>query len=105
VIDSNSRIEEGSIVYHVLGYLADNPEAEDTLEGIVEWWLLQQRIKYEMARVKEALQELLAKGFITEVRGPEKSPFYRINQQKREEIERLLNQHTERRSAEPTRKD
>jgi hypothetical protein len=92
VSHSKDSIERGSLLFQVLEYLADHTEAEDTLEGIVEWWLLEQSIKYEMARVKEALQELIAKGLIMEVEGPGRDTFYRINNQKRGEIETLLKQ-------------
>ena len=49
---------------NILAYLVDHPKAQDTLEGIVEWWLLEQKITYETARVKEALSELVNRGMI-----------------------------------------
>jgi DNA-binding MarR family transcriptional regulator len=92
VSHSKNSIERGSLLFQVLEYLADHMEAEDTLQGIVEWWLLEQRIKYETAHVKRALQELIAKGLIVEVTGPGRDTSYRINNQKRGEIESLLKQ-------------
>jgi hypothetical protein len=48
------------IVYEILAYLVDHPEAQDTVEGIVAWWVLEQRLKRQTSRVKEALAELVA---------------------------------------------
>ena len=50
------------IGYQIMAYLVDHPNARDTLEGIVEWWLLEREIKFETARVKEALSNLVAGG-------------------------------------------
>ena len=51
----------------VLAYLVEHPDAQDTLEGILEWWLLERQIKFQTARVKEVLSELVAKGLDSEV--------------------------------------
>ena len=81
-----------SLTYQVLSYLIENPKAEDTLEGVLHWWLLQERIGYEMKRVKQALEELAVRNFVTEVNGPENRIFYRINEAQRNEIEAFLEQ-------------
>ena len=54
--------DEPEIGDEILAYLVDHPKARDTLEGIVEWWLLEREIKFETARVKEALSNLVAGG-------------------------------------------
>ena len=80
------------LTYQVLSYLVENPKAEDTLEGVLQWWLLQERIGYEMKRVKQALEDLAVRNFVTEVNGPGNRIFYRINEAKRNEIEAFLEQ-------------
>ena len=75
---------------NILAYLVDHPKAQDTLEGIVEWWLLEQKITYETARVKEALSELVNRGMILEKKGTDSRTHYRINQKKYEEIKKLV---------------
>ncbi len=82
--------DESKIGNEILAYLVENPKAQDTLEGIVEWWLLEQKIKYETARVQEALSELVANGLILEKKGPDSQTHYRINQKKYEEIKKLV---------------
>jgi hypothetical protein len=79
------------IGYQILTYLAEHPEAQDTLEGIVEWWLLERQIKFQTARVKEALSELVVKGLILEKKGPDSQTHYRINQARHKKIQELLN--------------
>lgn len=85
------------IVNEILAYLTEHPKAQGTLEGIVEWWLLEQRIKRETTRVKEALAELIAKGFLLEERRDGRL-HYRINQHKQKEIQALLEKRAEGRT-------
>ena len=66
----------------VLRYLLEHPEAEDTVDGIVEWWLLRQRIKYETSRVKTALSGLMHEGFVLERKGAGSQVRYRVNKRK-----------------------
>ena len=81
--------------YQILTYLFENPEAQDTLEGIVEWWLLGRAIKFETARVKEALSELGSKGLILEKKGSDSQTHYRINQAIHQKIQKLLDRKNE----------
>lgn len=76
----------------ILAYLVDYPKAQDTLEGIIEWWLLERRIKYEAARVKDALTALVANGMILERKGPDSQTYYRINQARYKIIQVMLDQ-------------
>lgn len=78
------------IGYYILEYLADHPDAEDTLEGIMGWWLLEQKIKYETARVKETLGDLVNKGIVVECRTENLPVRYRMNKSKKSEIQNLL---------------
>jgi hypothetical protein len=68
----------------------EHPNARDTLEGIVEWWLLEQQIKFQTARVKDALSDLVDRGLILEHKGLDSQIHYRINQSRYEEIQELF---------------
>ncbi|HXU76244.1 MAG TPA: hypothetical protein VN794_06720 [Methylomirabilota bacterium] len=46
----------------ILDYLTENPAAQDTVRGIVEWWLLKQKIAQSTADVEAALANLVAEG-------------------------------------------
>ena len=64
---------------YILGYLVEHPEAGDTLEGIVEWWLLHQKIRFETRTVSQAVAELVAQELIVEQKGPDARTVYRAN--------------------------
>jgi hypothetical protein len=74
----------------ILRYLTKHPFSQTTLDGIAEWWLLEQKIENQMTVVKKALSELLAKGYVLENRRGEWMVSYRLNQRKLEEIQQLL---------------
>ena len=48
----------------ILSYLGKHPEAGDTLEGIVTWWLDQERIDRIVDDVADTLKNLEQKGNI-----------------------------------------
>jgi hypothetical protein len=74
---------------YILGYLLDHPEAGDTLEGIVEWWLLHQRIRFETRNVSQAVAELVAQGLIVKQKGPDSRIIYKANRSS-ENIQTML---------------
>ena len=78
------------VVHEILMYLAEHPNAQDTLEGIVEWWLLEQEIKRWTAQVKEALAELVAKGLVLEHKGKDARIRYQVNPRRSKEIQVFL---------------
>jgi hypothetical protein len=83
--------ERRQACHYILGYLIDNPNAGDTLEGIVEWWLLQQRIRFETLTVAQAVAKLVEDGLIVEQRGPDSRVIYRANRSK-ENTQAMLNE-------------
>ena len=86
--------EKSHIVHEILTYLAEYPDSNDTLEGIVEWWLLERRIENQTAKVKEALAELVAKGLLIE-KERDGRIHYRINGRKHGEIQALLKERSD----------
>lgn|SRR5690349_4997188 len=78
------------VSYYILAYLSENPEAGDTFEGIVEWWLLRQRIKFETRNVSEAVTKLVSEGLIVEHEGSDSRIFYRVNTTKKQDVKSLL---------------
>ena len=74
---------------HILSYLLDNPEAGDTLEGIVDWWLLKQRIRFETLTVAQAVAQLVNDGFVIAQQGPDSRIIYRANRRS-ENIQAML---------------
>jgi hypothetical protein len=74
----------------ILTYLAENPDAQDTLAGIAEWWLLERQIKTQTAAVKEALAELVSGELVLERKGKDSQAHYRINRRRLKEIKGML---------------
>lgn len=76
-LDENKEKREAC--QYILAYLLDNPDAGDTLDGIVEWWLLHQRIRAETRTVSQAVAKLVSDGLIVEQKGPDSRIIYRAN--------------------------
>ena len=78
------------IGYRILNYVVENPNAQDTLEGIVEWWLLDRLTVSNVTKVKEALANLVAAHLVLERKGKESRTYYKINSHKLKEISERL---------------
>lgn len=85
-----SETERAHIVSAILEYLLENPRAQDTLEGIYQWWLPQQRVRTDRATVTEALGELVKLKLIVQSKRRDSQIHYRINLRRSQEIEAVL---------------
>jgi len=52
----------------ILRYLRAHPQAADTVDGIVLWWLPRQRYEEAVDRVQHALDDLVARGLVGRIR-------------------------------------
>ncbi len=80
------------IAREILAYLIEHPDAQDTLDGIIQWWLLERKIKYESEMVKEILSELVNKGLLLEPGNSSSRVRYRINKDRFREIQAMLHE-------------
>ncbi len=78
------------IGYDILAYMAEHPDAQDTAEGIIEWWLADRAVKPNLALVEEALAELTALGLVVARRGEDEQAHYKVNRRKLKEISSML---------------
>jgi hypothetical protein len=85
--------DKSQITHDVLAYLVEHQNAQDTLEGIIEWWLVEQKIKHQTATVKEALGELVGRKYLLVTKSMDSQIRYRINRRKSKEIGMLVNQN------------
>jgi hypothetical protein len=77
--EANSRHPRLSgLARRIMDYLDIHPHAQDSLEGIVDWWLMEQRITEATSDVRGALRELVDSGLVLEQR-PSENPVYRRN--------------------------
>jgi len=90
--DSNSFTTETDIARDVLAYLSEHPLARDTLEGVVEWWLLQQHVQRWTPRVEAVLAKLVSEGLLLEHKDQDKRSHYQLNQSNLEAIREFLDQ-------------
>lgn len=63
----------------VLAYLAQHPDAADTLDGIVSWWLPKQRYETERRRIEKALGHMVERGELCCGRLPGGTVLYALN--------------------------
>lgn len=74
----------------ILLYLREHPNAQDTMDGIVHWWLLERKIKYQQTMVKDAISNLVRRDYILENKKADSKKHYRVNKRKQKEIEIFL---------------
>jgi hypothetical protein len=63
----------------ILDYLASHPEAQDTLDGILHWWVLDSCVKKWAPKVPETVVKLVEQGFVEEKRSSDGKIFYHIS--------------------------
>lgn len=74
--DTNDEQEIKLIAEQITRYLRTHNNATDTLEGIAQWWLVQQRIYEERQRVQKALDYLCDQGLIRKRTLPNNTNIY-----------------------------
>jgi len=81
--------EKSEMAAEILEYLAEHPDAQDSLEGIVEWWLLERRLKRKTQLVKEVLADLVSQGLVQQSQNRDAPSRYRLNPSRAGEIQGL----------------
>jgi predicted transcriptional regulator len=76
----------------LLDYLWKNRQAQDTLQGIAQWWLPQQQLETTKSTLKAALAELVGKKLILESKGKDAQIHYRLNPRKLRQVAAMLNE-------------
>jgi len=79
-VDAPDRDE---IQSEILAHLLAHPEAEETLEGIAEWWLLERTIERRLREVEAALDRLVAEGLLERRGGAGTRSRYRLAERRR----------------------
>ncbi len=72
-----AHVNDEEVAECVLGYLAEHPQAMDSVEGIAEWWIMQQQIRVNVNTLSRVLQRLVNRGLLEEL-GDEGHPRYRL---------------------------
>lgn len=77
------------VAKQVLRHFLRNPQSADTLEGIVHWRLLEERIHHTLVETQSALERLVAEGYLRVVSAGSKN-IYTLNTTKRKEAEEFV---------------
>jgi len=62
-----SRLREQEITEAILEYFAEHPNASDTLEGIAEWWIMRQQVRFEVEMLANVLRHLTGAGLLQKI--------------------------------------
>ena len=76
----------------ILLYLVEHPDAKDTREGILKWWVPAGREDTEAERIQGALKELVERGWIVERETAASKKIYGLNKEQLPQIRRFLSQ-------------
>ena len=60
----------------ILKYLRDHPLARDTLDGILDWWLLRERYRRGRALVQQALEYMVEQNLVARTTNPDGVTIY-----------------------------
>ncbi len=88
--NAGGTVESPTLAAEILAYLSQHPDARDTLEGIAQWWLLEQQIKRTLADVKETVAALVADRLIVSRCGADGRTYFGVNPRKLGQIRALM---------------
>jgi hypothetical protein len=63
----------------ILDYLARHPEAQDTIDGILHWWVLDACIRKWAPKIAETVAQLVEQGFLEQSQSADGNVFYRAS--------------------------
>ena len=63
----------------ILDYLARHPDAQDTIDGILHWWVLDACVRKWAPKIAETVAKLVEKGFLEEKPSPDGQTFYHVS--------------------------
>jgi hypothetical protein len=63
----------------ILDYLVRHPEAQDTIDGILHWWVLDACIRKWAPKIAETVAQLVEQGFLEQSQSADGNVFYRAS--------------------------
>jgi len=71
------KLEIEIIANKIQRYLDGKNNAADTLEGLVQWWLIRQSLEEETQKVKQAVEYLVTEGKLIVRKLPDGTDLYK----------------------------
>lgn len=65
------------ISQQILRYLAVHPDAADNLNGVINWWLIEQPNMTALEHIESALDSLIQQNAVERIRNPDGTTIYR----------------------------
>lgn len=62
-----SKSDTADLHREIVDYLRKNPNAGDSLEGVMNWWLSQRNKKPGVAEIEQVLEQLIVEGSVRKV--------------------------------------
>jgi hypothetical protein len=91
ILEENNYIDSHrAVAMQILQYLIEHPEAKDTVEGIIDWWLPGGSIIWEIRNVQEALDFFVSRGWVVEREITPSTRIYGVNSDQLEELKLVL---------------
>jgi hypothetical protein len=83
-----------TVIGEILRYLVEHPDAKDTIDGILRWWIPKGRAEHKKEDVEHAINELVAKGWIVKRETTPSHAVYGVDQHQLEQIGNFLTSET-----------
>jgi hypothetical protein len=63
----------------ILDYLARHPDAQDTIDGILHWWVLDACVRKFAPKIAETVAQLVERGFLEQSQSADGNVFYHVS--------------------------
>jgi hypothetical protein len=73
-------LRDDEVKQAVTQYLMDHPNAMDTFDGIAQWWVPRQHVRFDLAVLANVLNELTGQGILEEVRHAGEVKLYHLRE-------------------------
>lgn len=80
--------------HSILSYLTRHPQAQDTVEGIAEWWVMDQHLHVILEEIQDALAALVRNQYLVEKRRQDGRVYYALNLENMDKIQQFLSLET-----------
>jgi hypothetical protein len=71
--------DKARIARDIIAYLSTHQDAQDTLDGIIQWWQRERKSDQHITLLKEVLGDLVTQGLIEKGQKAGQTHYYRIH--------------------------